>query len=144
MTLPARVEAKLFPVTESGCWLWTGAVLPNGYGVLTYQKQRKYAHRLVYELLRAPIPEGLQLDHLCRVRCCANPDHLEPVTLQENLRRGDVNQYVKATHCKRGHEFTVENTYQYKNKIGNPKRNCRACALAYSRMTYDKVRKAVR
>ncbi len=110
MTLPSRIEAKIMPVTECGCWLWTGALNSLGYGVIWLEGRNQYAHRVVYEFYRA-IPEGLQLDHLCRVRCCVNPDHLESVTAKENTRRADGQAAKKAaTHCKRGHEFTVENT----------------------------------
>lgn len=83
-----------------------------GYGALSIFGQRVYAHRFSYELHVGPIPEGLVIDHLCRNRLCVNPDHLEPVTSQENVRRGHealgVRQY--ATHCKNGHEYTPENT----------------------------------
>jgi hypothetical protein len=73
----------------SDCWLWTGGKTKNGYGSFYPKKgPSKYAHRWLYALVRGPIPEGMQLDHLCRVRHCVNPDHLEPVTMQENLRRG--------------------------------------------------------
>jgi hypothetical protein len=69
------------------CWLWTAALRPNGYAVCYYQGKIYGAHRLVYTLLVGPIPEGLELDHLCRVTRCVNPDHLEPVIRRENLRR---------------------------------------------------------
>jgi hypothetical protein len=70
------------------CWLWTGAKHEKGYGLLKVAGQMHRAHRFVYELLVGPIPEGLSLDHLCRVRNCVNPNHLEPVTTGENIRRG--------------------------------------------------------
>ena len=74
-----------FTVNEtSGCWEWNGAIGSLGYGSYS----TKLAHRLMYEDVRGPIPEALVLDHLCRVRHCVNPDHLEPVTLSENVRRG--------------------------------------------------------
>lgn len=73
--------------TES-CWNWTGALTTAGYGSLTKNYQRMYAHRWSYEQHVGPIPEGLALDHLCRNRSCVNPDHLEPVTIGENVRRG--------------------------------------------------------
>lgn len=79
-------------ISETDCWEWQGA-LTNGYGHL-YLKNfgNNYAHRLVYEHLIGPIPDGLQLDHLCRNTCCCNPEHLEPVTQKENLRRGTLSR----------------------------------------------------
>ncbi len=76
--------------TDSGCWLWTGA-LNGGYGRIHHSPGRVlYTHRAAYELLVGPVPEGMDLDHLCRNRACCNPDHLEPVTRRENLLRGDT------------------------------------------------------
>lgn len=102
------------------CWLWTGGTARNGYGSFWDGNRIGRAHRYAYELLVGPIPEGLQLDHLCRVRLCVNPAHLEPVTQQENIRRAMVSR----THCKRGHEFTPENTVWLNAKH----RRCRKCA----------------
>ena len=91
-----RIEMLSVPVTESGCWLWTGRIDRGGYGAISINRN-KYplrpcfikarAHRVSYEAFRGEIPSGLTLDHLCRVRCCVNPDHLEPVTLKENMSR---------------------------------------------------------
>jgi len=78
---------------EDGCWLFTGALKPNGYGAVEIPgpgPKSVRVHRLVYEHVVGPIPEGLDLDHLCRVRNCVNPDHLEPVTRSENLRRSPL------------------------------------------------------
>ena|SRR5579885_311897 len=84
--LPWHIREKI-AVNEDGCWLWTGA-LSEGYGRQRVRDFVYLAHRLVYELLVEPIPEGFDIDHLCRVRRCVNPAHLEPVTRAENLRRG--------------------------------------------------------
>src|SRR5438105_2573404 len=89
------------------CWLWTASTANGGYGAFVLNDVIVRAHRFAYELLVGPIPEGLQLDHLCRVRHCVNPAHLEPVTQQENIRRGER---ATATHCPNGHEYTPENT----------------------------------
>lgn len=106
------------------CWMWTGAD-KAGYGAFNDGKRITPAHRFAYELLVGPIPEGLQLDHLCRVPGCVNPAHLEPVTQAENIRRGysASAMHGRKTHCKHGHEFTPENTYHEKG--GG--RVCRTC-----------------
>jgi HNH endonuclease len=73
---------------ETGCWLWQGALHSAGYGFLSVGGRNQLAHRVAYRLFVGPIPDGLELDHLCRVKHCVNPAHLEPVTTAENLRRG--------------------------------------------------------
>jgi hypothetical protein len=74
----------------SGCWVWTRAVAPNGYGYVRVQGSLQLAHRVFYEREHGPISDDLHLDHLCRNQRCVNPDHLEPVTCRENVRRGVV------------------------------------------------------
>ena len=95
-----------FVVKTETCWIWQGKK-DYGYGRVGMNGTHHRAHRLIYEALKGPIPEGLQLDHLCRNRSCVNPNHLEPVTGAQNCRRGIGSK----THCKHGHEFTEENTY---------------------------------
>jgi hypothetical protein len=116
--------------TPSECWEWLGAKLHRGHGIFHYtlipgQHQQTTAHRFAYERLVGAIPEGLQLDHLCRNPGCVNPAHLEPVTGRENVLRGVGPTAINArkTHCIHGHEFTPENTYR--SKKGG--RECRAC-----------------
>lgn len=114
--LPPRIEAQIKIDPDSGCWLWAGNKMKNGYG--RYGKPRRLIHRVVYELLVGPIPAGLTLDHVrdrgCVHKNCCWPVHLESVTLAENLRRRGLTGmgalYAARTHCDRGHEFTLENT----------------------------------
>lgn len=96
-------------VEESGCWRWIGTITTSGYGQFRVGDKRCMAHRVAYEMKFGNIPDGLELDHLCRNRWCVNPNHLEPVTHKENMRRSPISTGGK-THCKRGHEFTEENT----------------------------------
>lgn len=124
MTLTTRILAR---VTEGagGCWLWSGSCDRGGYGQITVNGKHLRAHRVAYEAFVGPIPDGLQLDHLCRVRACVNPEHLEPVTARVNALRGESFSAVNAakTHCKNGHALDAANTYI--RPSGN--RSCRMC-----------------
>jgi len=105
------------------CWEFSGKASNRGY----YQFRlpdgtQPPAHRVSYEFFRGAIPEGLHLDHLCRNPCCVNPEHLEPVTIKENLNRGIHKNAVK-THCPQGHEYSEENTHY----DPNGHRRCRLC-----------------
>jgi hypothetical protein len=109
------------------CWLWEGCKDRLGYGEVCYRGGNRKAHRRSYELLVGPVPDGLELDHLCRNPSCVNPAHLEPVTHAENVRRGisgSVNGARQAakTHCKRGHPYSAENTRTHRGM-----RQCRTC-----------------
>ena len=133
--LPQRFQDKIQPEPNSGCWLWEGALTSHGYGSVWLNGCVHGAHRAVYEFYKGPIPADKELDHLCRIRSCCNPDHLEPVIHMVNSQRGDVGLYKKIqTHCKRGHEFTPENT---RAEISNRSvvRRCRACARIIHRGT---------
>lgn len=129
-SLPPNMASKLLEV--NGCWEWQAYRNPAGYGILMVDRKPRRAHRLTYELLVGPIPAGLEIDHLCRNRACANPAHLEPVTRLENVRRGmapaaSAERNRAKTHCVRGHLFDEANT-----RI-TPKgyRDCRACRKIY-------------
>ena len=124
------------PEPNSGCWLWTGALDPKGYSHVTVRGRTTRGHRLSFETHKGPIPAGLEIDHLCRTRCCVNPDHLEAVTHAENVARGDYSGngkdrswYVPQTHCKRGHPLSGENLFV------NPRgaRVCLECRRAQDR-----------
>lgn len=117
--LPANFWDKVVPVPHVGCWLWMAGLNENGYGVF----RGRLAHRRSFRVLVGPHAPGLELDHLCRTRSCVNPDHLEPVTHEENMRR------ARGSHCRNGHEFTEENTYW---PPGN-RRRCLACKRASGR-----------
>lgn len=116
----------------SPCWLWTGCV-QDGYGRFNPGKGLRVfrAHTYAYIQAKGPIPEGLELDHLCRNRNCCNPDHLEAVTRQVNFIRGSnpTAQRTRANVCKNGHEMTPENTYARKGGGGREGRRCRQCTL---------------
>lgn len=107
------------------CLIWMGSRNGQGYGTVIRDRKTHMAHRFSWESANGPIPEGLQLDHLCRVPSCVNPEHLEPVTNAENVRRGAAAR-PKVTHCQRGHEFTPGNT----GVSARGTRFCRACKSA--------------
>lgn len=86
---------------DGDCLRWTGAIQSKGYGQFKVGEKILYVHRVAYELAHGPIPEGLEIDHLCRVRDCVNPDHLEAVTHAENLRRKE--------QCPNGHKYADGN-----------------------------------
>ncbi len=102
------------------CWNWTGAETGNGYGLTWRNGRHIVAHRAAYELWRERVPNGLELDHLCKNKKCVNPAHLEIVTHSENSRRAFA---IKKTHCKRGHIMSPDNTYVRKNGS----HQCRTC-----------------
>ncbi len=154
-SLEERFNAKWEAVTESGCWLWMGATNGVGYGTFYVRptdgafyvrpkcgRQRMtYAHRLSYELHKGPLPEGLTIDHLCRVRCCVNPGHLEAVTLRVNLLRGEglPAKCAKKTHCPQGHPYDATNTHHHRNGS----RQCRECGRRRDRRNYARRKAAL-
>ena len=120
-----RMLAKCELVTESGCWIWMGADNGDqGYGRVYLGGKSYRAHRLMYELIKGKVPGGLDLDHLCRVRCCVNPAHLEPVTNLENLLRGEHIGVATSRRgfCKNGHARTSSNLRYYEGRYF-----CREC-----------------
>ncbi len=125
-----RFDDKIRAAPDSDCLLWIGSIHTKGYGRFKANGRMVQASRWIYEQDVGPIPDGLTLDHLCRVRACVNVRHLEPVTCKENVLRGQGYAAANAVKrvCVRGHEFSTDNTYQYKGM-----RFCRTCRSAYQR-----------
>lgn len=125
-TMPVRVDKwftkHIRPAGE--CWEWTGSKTGNGYGQVGIAGKLTMAHRAVYEYFIADIPDGLDLDHLCRHRACVNPWHMEPVTRSVNLKRGNIGTYKRPDECPQGHQYDAVNTYV----TAKGSRSCRACA----------------
>jgi len=132
-TLKTRMHTKTVVDFETGCWVWGGGTDDKGYGQINVEGAPVKAHIVMFRIYGGVIPEGLTLDHLCRNILCCNPEHLEPTTRAENTRRqlaaiGHHN--ALRTHCRKGHEFTPENT---KPGAKADHRVCRACAQEANR-----------
>lgn len=136
-----RIRAKIVErpgLAGPPCWIYTGRdVSANGYHRVKVDGERVMVHRWMWEQTYGPIAPGLEIDHLCRNPACCNPDHLEPVTPAVNKYRGfspwGINK--RKTHCKRGHEFTPENT----KRVGKDGRSCREC-IRIRQATYQAKR----
>lgn len=116
------------------CWLWLGYTNERGYGYFRKNRDKRVrVHRFAYELIKGKIPKGLTIDHLCRVRHCVNPNHLEAVTFLENIGRG---KEATKTHCHRGHKFTKENT-----RMSHGSRVCKMCHRLRTRERRLKLKK---
>lgn len=137
----AKIKANT-TVASNGCHIWTRAKNNRGYGHTAINGRRVYVHRLAFELAVGPIPEGMEIDHVCHTqdqscpggiaclhRACCNPEHLEPVTSAENSRRAGS----RLAHCSQGHEYTAENTVIHK-KGQRSARECRTCNSARGRI----------
>lgn len=119
-----RFEEKYITEPNTGCWLWIGCTMRNGYGKMTVNGKNILAHRFSYETFVGPIAQGLEADHLCGVRQCVNFRHLEVVTHTENLLRGNTSTAANAakTHCPQRHPYSGENL-----SLDNGSRKCRRC-----------------
>lgn len=134
-----RLMANIKINPETGCWEWQGQRNGKGYGSFSLKSQTLFAHRLAYVLLKGTIPAGMELDHVCRVRHCINPDHLEPVTHQENVQRGipfrerrqlppssmafSADDDANTEYCPGGRHMLARNTIRY----SRGRRTCRLC-----------------
>jgi HNH endonuclease len=132
LTLPKNFEARIEKREQTArpdlgpCWIWTGSINVRGYGKFA----TRYVHRLSFEHFKGVVPVGLELDHLCREHACCNPDHLEAVTHQENVRRGRLaeanrERAIPRTHCRNGHAYVPENI-MFNATTG--RRQCLTCA----------------
>ena len=134
--MPKRIKyfSKKISILENGCWEWTARRFSNGYGQFWDGARNRLAHRWSYEHHVGSIPDDLCLDHLCRNRACVNPEHLEPVTLGEHLRRGDTITARRAaqTHCIHGHALSGNNLIRRRNGT----RHCRECQNINWRRTW--------
>jgi hypothetical protein len=121
--------------SEDGCWEWTGYRIAAGYGKVTIlgTRRKDLAHRVSYRLFVGPIPDGLTIDHLCRNTGCVRPDHLEPVTLRENIRRANPER----TTCRHGH--SLEDAYIDVTPAGFRHKKCRTCVLARVRRRRERL-----
>lgn len=120
-----RFWAAITMEPNCGCWLWMAGTT-RGYGVISHNRKKKYAHRLAHELFKGPIPNGYQIDHLCRVIACVNPAHLEAVSPKTNVLRSEAPtaKFARRTHCERGHPLSGKNLLTYAGV-----RVCRTCKI---------------
>lgn len=119
-------------ISDNGCWLWVGYLNRDGYGILSGEEFSTLAHRISYFCFKGQIPKNYEIDHLCRVRNCINPDHLESVTHKVNTLRGETlpAKNLKKTHCPKGHPYIETNIYLEKSKYNTLLRRCKTCQLA--------------
>lgn len=127
-TIGERFALHYIPEPNSGCWLWEGATTDHGYPLLSVARSKnKLAHRVSYELHKEKIPQGMEVDHLCRVRCCVNPEHLEAVTPAENHFR------ARKKFCSKGHALSGDNLRVWVSPTtGYEQRLCITCRRASS------------
>jgi hypothetical protein len=136
--LPQRIQSKI-SISQNGCWLWEGNIIKSGYGTLTTgsrldcSRRTSLVHRFVYEMLVGPIAPKLQIDHICKIKTCVNPDHLRVVTHRFNTLRSDSAAALNSrkTHCPNGHPY---DTIRY-----NGDRRCSICHAAGERARQKRI-----
>jgi len=128
---------------KTECWEWQKAKSSAGYGQIRLDGKLYYTHRLMYQQEHGEIPQGMQIDHLCRNRACCNPAHLEAVTQKENILRGNgwSGRKARTSHCPKGHELAGDNLVKYELKFG--KRKCRTCKVERDKTYYHRKALAV-
>lgn len=133
--LPAKLQNHIQPEPNTGCWLWLGA-RSRGYGKVRWDGVTKSTHRIVYAFYKGAIPDGLTIDHLCRVRCCVNPDHMEAVTYEVNTLRSNNPAAINARkfECDYGH--SLERAVMRKSWRGKLRRDCLECRRVHNRRSY--------
>lgn len=134
-------QGKPHPIFPTPCWEWTGSLIKGGYALFRLsstnpsQQEKILAHRYSFELTYYPIPEGMEIDHMCKTRHCVNPDHLDLVTRQENIDRSQKSE------CLRGHPYSPENT-KIKRSGKGYKRVCQLCQKIWSQTDIQRRRNA--
>lgn len=138
-----RRFAEKYEVSEDGCWLWTGATIRGGYGQMKAWGRHETAHRIAYRLFVGPIPKGLEMEHLCRVRNCVNPEHVEPVTHAENMARSSKGR-DQNPNCPNGHPY-VNGSWVWRSQKNRPTpwRTCLICEKAGNRRKYAKTKSKI-
>ena len=139
----ARLPERFWSKAEvyGTCWMWSAYIRSDGYGEFSLNSKPRLAHRVAYEALSGHIPDALCVDHLCRVRCCVNPRHMELVTRGENVLRGVGLPATRArqTHCKNGHPLSGDNLRLNKRRGGQPHRQCKQCRKDWADLNREKL-----
>jgi len=143
LTMPELIDrwTARAVVLQGECWIWTKSMTSNGYATMPVRGVCRVAHRVFYEYFIAEIPAGLELDHLCRVRHCVNPWHMDPVTRSVNLKRATPPKHNRSkTHCPQGHPYDEENTLRIPSRPNA--RYCLTCNREQSRARRARNRQA--
>lgn len=126
LTLEERFFSKVAPASADECWLWTARLDEYGYGVFTVNSRPRRAHRIAWTILRGYLPDELTIDHLCRVRNCVNPYHMDPVTSRVNTMRAKGT--IGRTTCINGHPYTEGSVY-----VNRGIKYCRKCGSEHNK-----------